>query len=143
MHKDFIDNLFAFAGVGQGDHKLLLRFLLQTDYDLDVFMEDFFDGDLIHNIISFQRYKRRKNQLSEVKFKEMFEKNKKIALEHLLQEPISNHQIKYLSLYELTYKDIYRRFQNNPTESFMGLIKSVDDSGNIVKEFDDDFLLYV
>lgn len=130
--------MFKFWGISDYDHQNLLSFLIQTDVELDEFMDSFYSGDIIRSMIKYQEYKRRSNRMSLEEFVKCFEANKKEALERLFQEPLTNHCVQLMSKYNVTQTEIYCKFQKLSNESYLGIIKSIDFED---QEYSDDFLL--
>lgn len=136
-----LSDMFDYWGVIQGDHKRLLSFLIKDDSDLDEFMSSFYDGNIIRNMVEYQKYKREINSMSFDEFDRRFRKNKKVALELLLQEPLSNYLISYMSSYNVTHYQLFSKFTRFPYKSYLSLIKGMDFFEEPISEYSDDTLL--
>lgn len=132
------EEVYVFLGVETKDHKELLSFLVRNEDDLNEFMTEFYDGDILRNITMYQRYKRKINKPTLEYGEEMYKKDMKKALAVLMQEPINDSLLNYMFIYNLTYADLYVKFSNNPNESYLGLVKGSDPVG-----YDDSFLFEI
>ncbi|WP_419893620.1 hypothetical protein [Oceanobacillus kimchii] len=125
-------------GVEVGEHKLLLSFLTRNEKDLGLFMDKYYNGNVVKNMIVFQRHKREINKMSQDEFGIMFEENEVAALEKLFQEQVSERDIERMNKQTLTYEEIYKRHTKHPHESLNNVLKD-----NLVKttKRDDSYLI--
>ncbi|MBD1222784.1 hypothetical protein [Virgibacillus halodenitrificans] len=128
MENNKMDEMFNFWGVNSEENKQLLSFLISTEEDLSLFMEKYYTGEIVHNMRDFQQYKRVQYELSEDEFLAKFEENKKEALEELLQEPVSENMLGYMSKYSVTEKEIFSRYKEFPERSYINLIRGYQGS---------------
>jgi len=121
-----LNEMFKFWGVRSRDHEKLLSFLIQSYEELDEFMNYFYNGDIIRNMIAYQKYKRGENSISLDEFSHEYKRNKKAALERLFQEPLSDSCVNLMFKYNVTHVDLYCKFNRLPNESYLGVVKGVD-----------------
>ncbi|AIF45399.1 hypothetical protein [Virgibacillus sp. SK37] len=128
MENNKMDEIFNFCGVNSEENKQLLRFLINTEEDMSLFMDKYYTGEIVPNMRDFQQYKRSQNMMSEDEFLAKFEENKKEALEGLLQEPISENMLGYMSKHSVTEKELYARYKQSPKRSYINLVRGYQGS---------------
>lgn len=138
-----LSDMFDYWGVTQGDHKRLLTFLIKSENDLDEFMDEFYDGNIIRNMVKYQKHKRKINSISFEEFDRNFKENKKVALELLLQEPLSEHLVDYMIEYNVTHYQLFGKFRKHPNKSYLGLVKEANFFEESDNTYSDDALLII
>lgn len=119
-----MEKMFEFWGAKHGEHRRLLIFLIKTEDELSEFMQNFYEGDIIKNMILYQRFKRRKYSLDIEVYSDMFVADDIGATETIFQEPLTRTDINMLKRYNINHRELYNRLKDNPIGSYAELVRS-------------------
>lgn len=133
-----MEKMFKFWGVKHGEHKRLLSFLISTKDELTEFMERFYNGNTILNMIKYQKHKRETNKMKQASFLRLYHDNQIEAIQSLFQEPLTDADINLLKRYKVTPAQLYERLQLNPQYSFSEAVRANNHNS---KTYSDDFLI--
>lgn len=133
------DEILKLWGVHGSANKEMLRFLIKDEKSLLEFMEEFYDGDILRNMMAYQKHKRSMNGMTKEEFIIGCSDDIQKALEIVFQEPINLAHTRYMDLYNITYNDLYEKFKKFPNRSFLNLVKSEKSLSN--KPKNDNFML--
>lgn len=119
-----LDEMFKFWGVEGSDNKKLLNFLIQSDEELSLFMDKFYTGHILKNMMAYKKHKREQNSMSREEFVTMMKLDTKQALEQLAQEPVNSdtHIIEYMSRSNVSYIEIYNKHKLYPHERIENIV---------------------
>lgn len=133
------DLIYNFMGVDCTESKELLSFLIDSEASFKEFMDEFYNGNALESVMAYKNYKRKIHSMSEQEFKKAIEQEDVLSVfQKIFQEPLSKQDIDQISKNNLTYTDIFKRYQSHPYESFNNLVK-----GNYLESncIDDSFLI--
>ena len=134
------EEMFKFWGVEDKSNKGLLEFLIATKEDLSFFMDKFYTGHILKNMMAFKKYKQEVHNMSREEFVKICnEGKKKLALEKLFQEPVlSDTHMRNVDRSNIPHTKIYDNFKSFPHESITNVI---NDNCIAVCDVSDDFLV--
>ena len=133
------DETLKLWGVHDTTNKEMLRFLIKDEKSLLEFMEEFYDGDILRNMMAYQKYKRSMNSMTKEEFISSCSDDIQRTLGIVFQEPINPVYTRYMDLYNITYDKLYEKIKEFPNRSFLSLVKSKKSLSN--KPKNDNFML--
>lgn len=102
-------SVYGFLGIVDDYSERHYDILIQTEDDEHIFFESFYNGNIKESLMRFQWHKKKNNLMSLKEFEELFNENKKSALEGLFQEPINNDIVEIVVKKGMTCTEIYER----------------------------------
>ena len=133
------DETLKLWGVHDVSNKEMLRFLIKDEKSLLEFMKEFYDGDILRNMMAYQKYKRSMNSMTKEEFISSCSNDIQRTLGIVFQEPINPVHTRYMDLYNITYDELYEKLKEFPNRSFLSLVKSRKSLSN--KPKNDNFML--
>lgn len=130
--------LFDFWGVEHEEHKRVLSLLIQTNEDRKEFMNYFYSGYIIKDMVNYQNHKRISLNIGFEEFDNMYEQDKLTSIETLFQEPLVEDDISLLETYEVSHIELFERFKQDPRCSYFEIVKT---KRREAKVYSDDFLI--
>lgn len=132
-----MEKMFDFWGAEHNEHKRLLIFLIRTEDELSEFMQEFYEGNIIKNMILYQGFKRRKYSMSIEVYSDMCKTDDIGATETLFQEPLTRSDMGMLKKYNVNHRELYNRLMDNPVGSYIELVRHSPSK----RTYADDFLI--
>lgn len=133
------ENIYGFLGVECAELKRLLDFLIKSEDCLKEFLEEYYTGDIYESVIAYQKYKKHLHRMDRQKFDNAIAQGDiKDVFERLFQEPLEQKDIDRIYELNLTYSEIFNRYEQFSQESFNNIVKN-----NLIKinQVDDSFLV--
>ncbi|MBM7598158.1 hypothetical protein JOC34_000515 [Virgibacillus halotolerans] len=117
------ETLFDSIGLTNMDHRVLLDFLIKTSEDLLEFVEFFLSENLGMCINKYRIFKKGKVYIEYIMFAKEYAASKKIALQNILQEPISATKVSLVN--GIDPKIIYNEHKLNIHHTFISLHRNI------------------
>ncbi|WP_163581148.1 hypothetical protein [Gracilibacillus saliphilus] len=114
-------------------HQDMAAYLLDTEEDVDYFQREFFaniEDNPLEAIYKLRIKKREDNKMELSEFLTKCRKDKKMALEHLSQEPLNHVDVERLKESDISLSELYSMSMQHKKYTLLSLIRD----WNIVKD---------